>query len=67
MYHVSVDERMINVHYYYYFTESQRETGWGGGGGRYILPLLKPVLNWANVCSPEQTSDTSTNYDSSLN
>ena len=25
------------------------------------------VLNWANVCSPEQTSDTSTNYDSFLN
>ena len=22
---------------------------------------LKPVLNWANVCSPEHTSDTSTN------
>ena len=30
-------------------------------------PLLKPVLNWANVCSPEHTSDTSTNYDSFLN
>ena len=28
---------------------------------------LKPVLNWANVCSPEHTSDTSTNYDSFLN
>ena len=27
---------------------------------------LKPVLNWANVCSPEHTSDTSTNYDSFL-
>ena len=27
----------------------------------------KPVLNWANVCSPEHTSDTSTNYDSFLN
>ena len=25
------------------------------------------VLNWANVCSPEHTSDTSTNYDSFLN
>ena len=25
---------------------------------------VKPVLNWANVCSPEHTSDTSTNYDS---
>ena len=36
--------------------------GVGGGGGR-----LKPVLNWANVCSPEHTSDTSTNYDSFLN
>ena len=30
-------------------------------------PSLKPVLNWANVCSPEHTSDTSTNYDSFLN
>ena len=28
---------------------------------------LKPVLNWANVCSPKHTSDTSTNYDSFLN
>ena len=28
---------------------------------------LNPVLNWANVCSPEHTSDTSTNYDSFLN
>ena len=28
---------------------------------------LKPILNWANVCSPEHTSDTSTNYDSFLN
>ena len=25
------------------------------------------VLNWANVCSPEHTSDSSTNYDSFLN
>ena len=29
--------------------------------------VLKPVLNWGNVCSPEHTSDTSTNYDSFLN
>ena len=29
--------------------------------------FLKPVLNWTNVCSPEHTSDTSTNYDSFLN
>ena len=28
---------------------------------------LKPVLYWANVCSPKHTSDTSTNYDSFLN
>ena len=28
---------------------------------------LKPVLNWASVCSPEHTSDSSTNYDSFLN
>ena len=27
----------------------------------------QPVLNWANVCSPEHTSDTWTNYDSFLN
>ena len=32
-----------------------------------VEPTLKPVLNWANVCSPEHTSDTSTNYDSFLN
>ena len=31
------------------------------------VPTLKPVLNWAYVCSPEHTSDTSTNYDSFLN
>ena len=36
-------------------------------GGRPGLAVLKPVLNWANVCSPEHTSDTSTNYDSFLN
>ena len=32
-----------------------------------LLMVLTPVLNWANVCSPEHTSDTSTNYDSFLN
>ena len=32
-----------------------------------IRHSVKPVLNWANVCSPEHTSDTSTNYDSFLN
>ena len=32
-----------------------------------LLTSLKPVLNWANVCSPEHASDTSTNYDSFLN
>ena len=37
---------------------------WGGGGGG---DSVKPVLNWANVCSPEDTSDTSTNYDSFFN
>ena len=31
------------------------------------VPSVKPVLNWAHVCSPEHTSDTSTNYDSFLN
>ena len=37
--------------------------------GTEVLPLtsLKPVLNWANVSSPEHTSDTSTNYNSFLN
>ena len=34
---------------------------------RWLITRLKPVLNWANVCSPEHTSDTSTNYDSFLN
>ena len=29
--------------------------------------FLKPVLNWANVCSPKHTLDTSTNYDLFLN
>ena len=29
--------------------------------------LLKPVLNWANVCSREHTLDTSMNYGSFLN
>ena len=29
--------------------------------------LVKPILNWVNVCSPEHTSDTSMNYDSFLN
>ena len=47
--------------------------GEGGGGeaGNQTddrpLTNLKPVLNWANVCSPEHASDTSTNYDSFLN
>ena len=36
-------------------------------GSRPGLSVLKPVLNWANVCSPEHTSETSTNYDSFLN
>ena len=31
------------------------------------LGTLKPVLNWANICSPKHTSDTSTNYDPFLN
>ena len=31
---------------------------------RWLAVGLKPVLNWANVCSPEHTSDISTNYDS---
>ena len=36
-------------------------------GSRPGLSVLKPVLNWANVCSPEHTSETSMNYDSFLN
>ena len=36
-------------------------------GSRPGLSVLKPVHNWANVCSPEHTSETSTNYDSFLN
>ena len=35
--------------------------------GEWSMLCLKPVLNWANVCSPEHTPDTSTNYDSFLN
>ena len=31
------------------------------------VQTLKPVLNWANLCSPEHTSDTSANYDSFFN
>ena len=34
---------------------------------RFHSFCIKPVLNWANVCSPEHTSDTSTSYDSFLN
>ena len=33
---------------------------------RCLTLCIKPVLNWANVCSPEHTSDTSTNYDLKL-
>ena len=29
--------------------------------------LLKPVLKWANVCSPEHSSGCSSNYTSFLN
>ena len=36
-------------------------------GNCVLIRLLKPVLNWANVCSPEHTPDTSTKYDSFLN
>ena len=38
-----------------------------GHGGVPELYNLKPVLNSANVCSPNTTSDSSTNYDSFLN
>ena len=31
------------------------------------LGFVKPVLNWANVCSPDHAPDTSTNYGSFLN
>ena len=34
---------------------------------KYLMLCLKPVLNWANVCSPEHTLDTAMNYDSFLN
>ena len=34
---------------------------------RALITSLKLVLNWANVCLPEHTSDTSTTYDSFLN
>ena len=42
-----------------------RDSPWVGFGHMFLG--LKAVLNWANVCSPEHTSDTSTNYDSFLN
>ena len=32
-----------------------------------FVPCLKPVLNWANVCLPEHTLDTLTNYGLFLN
>ena len=52
--------------------ELPKEPARGRWAGRWTLhsvpsSCLKPVLNWANVCSPEHTSDTSTNYDSFLN
>ena len=48
----------------------RKADGRGAGSGSrqsHAPPRLKPVLNWANVCSPEHTSETSTNYDSFLN
>ena len=38
-----------------------------GQSAGFDTSYVKPVLNWANVCSPEHTSDTSANYDSFLN
>ena len=46
---------------------SRREKESRSGESNPRHPLTSPVLNWANVCSPEHTSDTSTNYDSFLN
>ena len=41
---------------------------WRASLRQFVLRhLMQPVLNWANVCSPEHTSDTSTNYDSFFN
>ena len=39
-----------------------RRIGVGAGG-----ECIKPVLNWANVCSPEHSSGYSSNYTSFLN
>ena len=50
------------------FFSSYRPMRGDGSTFRQLGPSgVKPVLNWANVCSPEHTSDTSTNYDSFLN
>jgi len=49
----------INCETWYFFSDPAL--------GAQTFTLLKPVLNWANVCSPEHTSDTSTNYESFLN
>ena len=52
--------------YYLLSTESKTvQTCWRHN--YYHKQCLKLILNWANVCSPEHTSDTSTNYDSFLN
>ena len=52
------------------WTFSSDSSVWRGrclGSDQCDLDSVKPVLNWANVCSPEHSSDTSTNYDSFLN
>ena len=40
---------------------------WGGFQSQLNIDGLKPVFNWANVCSPEHTLDTLANYDLFLN
>ena len=72
---------MLNLHRNHEAYQGRGEGGGKGvwrSGKREIIYLslhchhqndfcIKPVLNGANVCSPEHTSDTSTNYDSFLN
>ena len=70
----SARQKFSSSSFYYYFSDYiksyillVREVEVVETGGAGCMVRVKPVLNWANVCSPEHTSDTSTNYDSFLN
>ena len=75
-YHLSNSSRPIRDGYSSVDTASDWKAGrnndagsshQSGKGSPSSADSLKPILNWTNVCSPEHTSDTSTNYDSFLN